>query len=316
MWAACGALLAGLLSGCGEQSTKSTGGAAAGKQAAGATKRIILLTNDTSPFWDAVRAGVTDAEKDLKSKGLNYQAILEVNDGTPQGQIDKLRQFGSQSDIVGVGISALDADNVAVADEMRKLQQKGIKVVTIDSDVSRETLRDARFAFIGTENFLAGKELGVCAKNLRPEGGGSVTFVGRKGAQNARERIGGFTEGAGAKFELLDTMEDNVKLDVARENVRNALRNHADKLTTLVGIWSYNAPAIVDVLKETGTRKKFTVVTFDAEPGAIVAMNDGMIDAMVVQNPYQMGYQGVRMLRALVEDDQATIKEMLPRQGN
>jgi ribose transport system substrate-binding protein len=41
-------------------------------------------------------------------------------------------------------------------------------------------------------------------------------------------------------------------------------------------------------------------------------MADGMIDAMVVQNPYQMGYQGVRLMKALVEKDEKTIKEMLP----
>ena len=36
---------------------------------------------------------------------------------------------------------------------------------------------------------------------------------------------------------------------------------------------------------------------------------------MVVQNPYQMGYQGVRLLKALVEDDNDTVKEMLPKLG-
>jgi ABC-type sugar transport system substrate-binding protein len=51
-------------------------------------------------------------------------------------------------------------------------------------------------------------------------------------------------------------------------------------LSLLVGIWSYNAPAIVDVVKEKNAREKFTIVTFDAEAIAIQQMGEGMIDAM------------------------------------
>ncbi len=97
--------------------------------------------------------------------------------------------------------------------------------------------------------------------------------------------------------------------------MRNAIQNHAADLTTLVGIWSYTAPAIVDVVQEKDKRKEWTIVAFDAEPVAITQMADGMIDAMVVQNPYQMGYQGVRLLKALNEKDQKTIADMLPQHG-
>jgi ribose transport system substrate-binding protein len=278
-------------------------------------KRIIILENGNSPFWDAARAGMQDAEKELKLKKAGLRTTLEVNDGTPGGQLEKLQQLNSQSDIVGVGVSALDADNVAVVEELRKLQKKGVQVVTVDSDVSREKFRDCRFAFIGTDNRVGGRELGACAKGLRPGGGGYVTFVGRTGAQNAIERIEGFKEGAGPKFQSLDSMADDTDRARARDNVRNAIQNHKDKLKTLVGIWSYNAPAIADVIKELGRREDYTIVVFDAEPIAIQQIAGGYIDAMVVQNPYQMGYQGVRLMKALYEKDQKTIHEMLPHQG-
>jgi ribose transport system substrate-binding protein len=278
-------------------------------------KRIIILENDNSPFWDAARAGLQDAESELKLRQRGLRAVLEINNGTPAGQVEKLQQFGAESDIVGIGVSAVDADNSAVADELRKLQRKGVKIVTIDSDVDRAKFRDCRFAFIGTENLIGGLELGVCAKGLRPSGGGYVTFVGRSGAQNAIERIRGFEEGAGPKFVALDHMVDDVDLARARDNVRNAIQNHKGKLTTLVGIWSYNAPAITDVVKEMGNRNEFTIVAFDAEPIAIEEIGRGNIDAMVVQNPYQMGYQGVHLMAALYENDQKTVKELLPHHG-
>ena len=277
-------------------------------------KRIIIVTNGDSPFWTAARVGLQEAEKDLNLAKSGLRASLEINNSTPQGQIDLLRQYASQSDIVGIGISPVVADNVAVVEEMRNLRKKGVHLITVDSDVDRARFRDARYAFIGTDNLAGGRELGKCALGLRPDGGEYVTFVGHTGAQNAMDRVEGVREGAGPKFTALDNMGDQTDPTRARDNVRNAILNHP-KLTTLVGIWSYNAPAIVDVVKEKQVRKNYQVVVFDAEPLAIQQMGDGYIDAMVVQNPYQMGYQGVRLLKALYEKDDSTVKEILPSDG-
>lgn len=308
------ALLAALAAGC------SGGGGGTGKSDAGtrsggsastsmAGQRYVIITNGNSPFWDAVRVGAENAAKDL---GVTVD--LQVNDGTPQGQQDKLRQIANQGDVVGVGISVTQARAVGVADEMKALMKKGIQCITIDSDFDRELLSDARFSFVGTDNLIGGRELGACARGLRPDGGKFVTFVGIKSAQNAMERIGGFRDGAGDKFEDLDSMGDDLDRSRAKENVRNAIKNHPG-LNTLVGIWSYNAPAIVGVVTEQKRRKDFTVVTFDAEPEAIAEMGQGNIDAMVVQNPYEMGYQGMRTLKALVDKDDATLKTMYPDLG-
>ncbi len=288
--------------------------ATAAHAAAGSSKRIIILTNGDSPYWDACREGLGAANSELKLADAGLKAVLDVNDGTPQGQLSKLQQYGTQSDIAAIGVSAIDANNVAVADELRSLQKKGVKVLTIDSDLDRAQFRDARFAFIGTDNLTGGKVLGTCAKGLRAGGGEYVTFVGRTGAQNAIERIEGFAQGAGEKFTARDKMADDTDKDRARENVRNAIRNHAG-LNVLVGIWSYNAPAIVDVVRELDRRKDFTIVVFDAEPLAITAMKGGQIDAMVVQNPFLMGYQGVKLMKSMIAGDKAVIAELLPNHG-
>ena len=289
------------------QAHSSTGGTAG-------LKRLIILTNGDSPFWDACREGLLAAKSELKLNEVGLDAVLDVNDGTAQGQLAKLQQYGTQSDIAGVGVSAIDAKNVAIADELRSMQKKGIKILTIDSDVDRSQFGDARHAFIGTDNLAGGKVLGQCAKELKPQGGEYVTFVGLKGAQNAIERIGGFGQGAGEKFIDKDTMTDENDKTKARDNVRNAIRNHPN-LSVLVGIWSYNAPAIVDVVKEANRRKDFTIVVFDAEPTAITALGEGSIDAMVVQNPFAMGYEGIRMLDALVRDQKDVLEKMLPNYG-
>lgn len=314
--------LAAITVGCGPEipqaaapSDGSTSTSGATPSGSTARKRLIVLTNGNSPYWDACRAGILDVNRELDLEAKGFVGVMEVNDGTPQGQLDKLRQFGSQADVAGIGVSAIDAANSAIAEELRALQKKGIAVVTIDSDVDRDKFRDARFAFIGTDNLAGGVVLGKTAAALRPDGGEYVTFVGRTGAQNAIERIGGFAQGAGSGFTSKDSMQDENDDSRARENVRNALINNPD-LRTLVGIWSYNAPAIVDVVRERQLDKsQYTVVCFDAEPLAIQAMADNRIDALVVQNPYRMGYEGVRLLFALSGKHDATISAMFPRHG-
>lgn len=292
---------------------EGTAGAGAGGVMAG-TKRIIILVNNPSPFWDACRAGVLDANRELKLNEAGLVASMEVPDGTIQGQLDRLRQFATQTDIAALGISPLESDNAAIADELKKLAAQGVKIVTFDSDLDRDKFRDLRTAFLGTNNYAGGVTLGTCAQALRADGGEYATFVGRTGAQNAIERIDGFAEGAGAKLVNKDTMADDGDRSRAAENVRNAIRNHPG-LNTLVGIWSYNAPAIVDVVREQQNRKNFAITVFDADPLAIAAMKQGDIDVMVVQDPYAMGYQSVRCLKALLKDEQPVLQEMLPNLG-
>lgn len=291
---------------------------AAASAAPAADKRIVLLTNGNSPFWDAARFGMQEAAKNLQLKEAGLLAVMEVNDGTPKGQIDKLRQFSSQADIVGVAISALDADNVAVADEMRKLRQKGVHVITVDADVNRARLRNAREYYIGTDNVRGGKALGAAAKALleakKVSTGSYVQFVGRTGSHNARERMEGFKQSVGASYREADRMGDDLDRIKAQQNVRNAMTNHRD-LVALVGIWSYNAPAIVSVVREKKARDKYVVVAFDAEPLAVTAMEQGQIDAMVVQDPYRMGAECVRLLKALHLKDTGTVKTMFPAAG-
>ncbi len=71
----------------------------------------------------------------------------------------------------------------------------------------------------------------------------------------------------------------------------------------------------MDVVKEKNVRQKFTIVTFDAEQLAIQQMGQGMIDAMVVQNPFAMGYESVRFALAKATGDQDTINAMFPNMG-
>jgi ribose transport system substrate-binding protein len=283
----------------------------AGCDTAPQTKRIIFLNNTNSPYWDAYRAGMDKGAAEFKIADSGYTAVMEVNDGTPQGQIDKLRQFGSQSDVAAVAISPIDAGNAAIAAELQKLRDKGIPVITVDNDITDASVRSY---YIGTENFEAGKVLGQATKMLLEDknvaAGSYVAFVGRTGADNAVKRMDGVKEAIAPIVEA-DRMADDADKTRARENVRNAISNHPDAVA-LVGIWSYNGPALADVVVEKKVRDKFAVVTFDAEPITIEQMGQGNIDVLVVQNPFEMGRQTVRLLQAMAKKDGAVEQEMFP----
>jgi ribose transport system substrate-binding protein len=291
----------------------NSGSGSTATDGSGSVKRIVLLNNTDSPFWDAARAGIAKAAEDLQLAEAGFTAGMDSNDGTEQGQIEKLRQYGTQNDIVAVIISPISSTNPAIADELKKLKEKGVIIGCFDSDLD-EKFREIREFYVGTNNIQGGKVLGTAAKNLQPAGGQYVQFVGVDSQQNAIERMDGFTSSVGDKFVQKDRRLDDADRARARDNVRDVIDKFPE-LNVLVGIWSYNAPAIVDVVKEKGARERFTIVTFDAEQLAIQQMGEGMIDAMVVQNPFGMGYDSVRYAFAKLTGDDATLAEMFPRMG-
>ena len=312
------ALLALAAAGCSSRPAPETAAAGGGAAAPAGVKRFVFVTNGDDPFWDACNAGLVEGAKrfGLEAKGL--RAAMEKGNGTAQGQIEKLRQFASQSDIAGVAISVIQAENVAIVEEMRNLAAKGVKVITVDGDVNRATFRDARSWYIGTDNAIGGRLLGAAAKAILAArgktSGGYVQFAGFVDNDNARTRMNAFKEAVGDGFKEVDRMSDEMDLARARDNVRTALVNHPD-LVALVGIWAYNAPAIAEVVQERKVRDRITTVTFDAQAVAVERMAAGEIDAMVVQNPFEMGVQSVRLLLAMHAGDEKTIKEMFPNAG-
>jgi ribose transport system substrate-binding protein len=278
----------------------------------------MFVTNGDDPFWDACLSGLKEGERkhELNAAGLTVQR--DVNDGTAQGQIEKLRQYATQDDIAGVAISVIQADNQAIVEEMKNLQAKGVKVITVDGDVNRNLYRESRSYYIGTDNITGGRTLGTATKALlEAKGvreGGYVQYAGFTDNDNARSRMDGFKEAIGEAYTEKDRMPDNMDLAKARDNVRNAMQNHKD-LVALIGIWAYNAPAIADVVTESNTRDKFVIATFDAQDLAIAAMEEGKIDVMVVQNPFDMGEQTCRVMKAMIAGDDDTLKKMFPNQG-
>jgi len=297
---------------CGDGSSDGGPGLAGGSPAGtksnsrGSGPRLMIVTNGNSDWWTAVEKVMNDAAQEFGA-----QVEMRRNtQGEPAGQIRLLEDVLSLPDVQGVAVSVLEAESPGIADKMRDLQKAGKVVIAIDSDGQK----DARRAYIGTINRKAGEVAGRAAQTLRPRGGRTVAFVGTASAANANERREGFFVGAGAAFQKDkgEVFEDGTDFSRARSNVQTAISKYPD-VGVFLGLWSYNAHFIAEeVAKFPELRKKTTVVTFDLDELAGDDLAKGAIDVTVCQNPYQMGYLGVRLLKAYVEKDQKTIDEMLP----
>ena len=291
--------------------SSSLGEASVGKL----TKRFIFITNGDDPYFDVLNAGLQAGAEKYDLASSNIEVVMEKNNATAQGQINRLRQLVTQADIAAVAISVIQAENVAIVEEMKRLAEKGVPVITVDGDINGKLFSDARPFYIGTDNSIAGRLLGTAARKvLESRGvneGGFIQFTGFTDNDNARARMNGCRDALGKNYNELDRMADSFDHSRARDNVRTALINHPD-VHALVGIWAYNAPAIAEVVAERGARDQISIFTFDAAAQAIEHMKDGHIDCMIVQNPFEMGVQTVRLLLAMVEKKDAVIAEMFP----
>ena len=301
-----GATLAVGSSGCGE---KAGGPSDIAKPGVGGKSRFVLVTNSVSDYWTAAELGMKEA-----ASKLNVEVEMKRNnDATTESQIRLLEEALSATDVKGVAVSVVEAGAPGIADALQKLKDAGKPVVTVDSDVSTSAA-GVRRAYIGTNNTKAGEVAGQAAATLRPEGGTVVVFVGTESASNALERRDGFYAGAGVKFikPPLEVFQDGADKNRAQLNVQTAITKHPDA-GVFLGLYSYNGPRIAEeVSKAPGFRKKNTIVTFDLDEQLIDHLEKGNIDVTVVQDPYKIGYEAVRMLKAMAEDDKKTLDEMLP----
>ena len=99
----------------------------------------------------------------------------------------------------------------------------------------------------------------------------------------------------GSKVELVDVRGDDIDQTRAKRNVEDALVANPD-ITCMVGFYSYNTPRIYEVLKEAGKLGQITVIGFDEDPITLGGVKEGTIAGTVVQQPYEWGYQGMKLM--------------------
>jgi ribose transport system substrate-binding protein len=277
------------LSGCGPD---APGGLPADKPSAGSGSApsakipLAFVINNPSDFWTFAKAGIRRAEKEF-----NVEVDFQVPGGGTAAEQTQIIETLIAKGVHGIAVSVLDPKGaVGILNEAAKRMH----VITQDSDCPESN----RTAYIGTDNTEAGRVCGREINKALPEGGKVALFVGKLDVANARERRQGILEVLRPGIEVVETFTDEGSRDTAQNNVRNALDKHPD-LRALVGLWSYNPPAIVKVVTEKGLAGKVKIIGFDEEKPTLDGIEDGIVESTVVQQPYEFGYRSIRALAML-----------------
>lgn len=262
----------------------------------GGTKRFAFVTNNPSDFWTIARKGTEKADAELNDVTVEFKI---PSDGTAAEQkriVDDLLAKGVQ----GIAISPVDPTNqIGMINDVAK---QAI-VFTQDSDAPESN----RAAYVGTDNIAAGRQAGNLIKEAIPEGGRIMIFVGKTDARNAQDRTQGIRESLqGSNIEIIDVRTDDTDRVRAKSNVADTLVKYPD-IKGLVGLWSYNGPAIVNAVKESGKAGQIKIIAFDEEDETLVGVKDGHIYATVVQQPYEFGYQAIKLMASYAGGDKSGV---------
>lgn len=259
-------------------------------------KVLAFVVNGASDFWKIAEAGVKKAQGELPRYDLQFKYPEQAAAAVQQRVMDDLVAAGA----AGIMVSAVDPKNQTEA--LNKVASQTV-LFTTDSDAPQSK----RVAYIGSSNTDLGKKAGKLMLKALPSGGKCVGFVGLPGADNARERIEGVKATIkGSKVELVDVRGDEIDQTRAKRNVEDILAAMPD-VSCLVGFYSYNTPRIYEVLKEAGKLDKIKIIGFDEDPITLGGVKEGSIVGTVVQQPFEWGYQGMKLMAKYIEGDKSGI---------
>jgi ribose transport system substrate-binding protein len=263
---------------------------------AGKRFKLAFVTNNASDFWTIARKGTEKAAAELPNVEVDFRINPDNTAAEQQRIVDDLLAKG----VNGFAISPVDPVNQT---QMLNRAAQQALVVTQDSDAPNSN----RVCYIGTDNVAAGRQAGGLIKEALPEGGKIMLFVGTLDAANAQQRYQGIKEALqGSNIQILDVRTDNADRVRAKSNAADTLVKYSD-VAALVGLWSYNGPAIVGAVRDAGKIGKVKIVAFDEEDETLNGIKDGSIYATVVQQPFEFGYQSMKLLARMLEGDRSGI---------
>jgi ribose transport system substrate-binding protein len=271
-------------------------GALGGASEGQGKKTLAFVVNGASDFWKAAEAGVKKAQAELPNYNLTFKYPEQSSAAIQTRMMDDLVAAG----VAGILVSPVDPKTMG--DALNRVGGQ-VALFTTDSDAPNSK----RVVYIGSSNTDAGKQAGQLMVKAMPNGGKCMGFVGLPGADNARERIEGVKETIkGTKIELVDVRADDIDQTRAKRNVEDTISARPD-INCMVGFYSYNTPRIYEALKDAGKIGKVTIIGFDEDPITLGGIKEGTIVGTVVQQPYEWGYQGMKMMAKYLEGDKSFI---------
>jgi ribose transport system substrate-binding protein len=271
-----------LATGCNKKSADGASGGTTPKHTI-----AVIPKGTTHIYWQSVRAGAEAAGKEFG---------YEIQWNGPERETDRERQIQIIEDFIvqkvdGVVLAPLDKD--ALVPSVEKLASLHIPCAIIDSAVAT----DKYVTFAATDNYQGGV---LAARRMGETLGGKGNVIVLKyvpGSASTTDRENGFIDTIGKEFPNIKIVDSKY----GQDTVETALQAAEDMLTKnrdVQGFYACNAPTAVAALQalQSQNRPEIKMVGFDAEKALIDGLKAGQIDALIVQNPYKMGYEGVKAI--------------------
>ncbi|HYK88983.1 MAG TPA: substrate-binding domain-containing protein [Acidobacteriota bacterium] len=246
----------------------------------------VVPKGQSQIYWQTVHAGAVAAGRELG---------VEILWNGPASEIDLTREINIVDDFINQrvdGIVLAPSHGESLVPIVERASQERIPVTIIDSGIKTEKY----LTYVSTDNYkggiLAARRLG----QVLPEGGMTAMIGNIPGSVSTTERENGFRATIAAEFPRLQIVEfqygmaDRAKSMAVAEDILTA---HPD----LLGIFCSNEAATlgaVQAAKSKGVAGKLKIAGFDTSPTLIEDLQSGNIDSLVVQNPFRMGYLGVK----------------------
>lgn len=266
------------------------------------TLTIAVVPKGTShAFWQSIHAVAAKAAKEL-NVSIVWRGPLREDER--ESQISEVERFIS-SGISGLVLAPLD--DVALAQPVADARRNNIPVVVIDSGVKGNDY----VSFVATDNRLAGRMAGDQLAALLHDKGRVMMLRYAEGSESTIQREEGFLEAlkqhpgvqivSGNQYGGADVEGAYKKSEAVLSGLKRA-----DGTLDLDGVFTPNESttlAMMRVLVDNGWAGRIRFVGFDASDTLVKGMQDGHIDALVVQDPVKMGYLGVKTVVAHIRGE-------------
>lgn len=249
----------------------------------------------THVFWQSIHAGANRAGKELG---------VEIRWQGPQNEQERAAQIRIVDDMLTQGVDAIvlaPIDRDALVEAIDEAAKK-VPVVLIDSGAKTESYK----SYIATDNHKGGQLAGQKMLELLPDGGEIAVVKVTAGSQSTQEREDGFRE----------VVSKNPKIKIVAEQYGDSDRGKSQRVAgdilaahpNLKGFYGPNEPSAFGILAALQDFKKkpgeVQFVGFDASEELAKGLDDGFIQALVLQNPIRMGYEGVKAAVATLKGEQ------------
>ncbi len=254
------------------------------------TQKVIAVVpkGQAHLFWQTVHAGAAAAGKEFGVEILwngpatetEYAKQIEIVENFITRRVD--------------GIVLAPTERVALVTVIERAQREGIPVTIFDSGANTENY----VSFVATDNFAGGQTAARRLAQLLGGRGKVAVIAVIPGSASTTERERGFQETVAKEFPGIQI----VALQYGMSDRARSLAVSEDILTAhpnLDGIFASNESSAVgaaQALKSRNLAGKVKLVGFDSSPSLIEDLKNGVIDSLVVQNPYRMGFEAVRSI--------------------